>query len=181
MALREVGAVLGLGALGGVWAVAWGARRGQRVERSAMLDARTQVQVLRDALRARAAMLAQREAAPEVRAVIDDVVEQQVLVDALLSHAASVEDVRDVVPEISAALESLEGVAGAVGLRMPADRPYEGLCFADPAHGPPVGSDPGLCAECAAAAEAGAPPSRRMVSVVGRPVPFDTIDVLSPG
>lgn len=179
MALREVGALLGLGALGGTWAVAWANRRAQLPQRTAMLDARTQVQVRLDALRARTSALARRDLPPAARRLVDEVVEQQVLIDAVLSRTATVEDITDLDGELEDAFISIEEAADLIGERMPSDAPFAGLCAVDPAHGlaaTPVSVADTLmivCAECAhAAAGAGLPP-RRQVTVVGRPVVFD--------
>ena len=181
MALREVGALLGLAALGGTWAVAWANRRAQLPERTAMLDARTQVQVRLDALRARTAALAHRDLPAEARRLVDDVVEQQVLIDAVLSRAANVEDVTDVDAEIEDAFISIDQVAVMVGEYMPADAPFAGLCAIDPAHGPATGVGregmPATCPDCETAVRRGDPLDRRQVSSLGRPVAFDDVSL----
>jgi hypothetical protein len=180
VALREVGALLGLAALGGTWAVAWANRRAQLPQRTAMLDARTQVQVRLDALRARTAALARRDLPDEARRLVDDVVEQQVLIDAVLSRAASVEDVTDVDAEIEDAFISIDQAAALIGDYMPADAPFAGLCTIDPAHGPATGvghiGAPATCQGCEAAARRGERLDRRQVTRTGRPVPFDSVD-----
>jgi len=177
MGVREVGALLGLGALGGTWAVAWAQRRVDRPGRAAMLDARTGLQVRLDALRARTAALAQRDLPPAARALVDRVIEQEVLVAAVLSRAASADDVREVDAVIEDAFVSVEEAAALIGDHMPADDPFAGLCSIDPAHGrasmaPPAACGP-TCEECAAAIADGATPERRQVTRYGRPVPFD--------
>ncbi len=179
MPLREVGALLGLGALGGTWAVAWSARRAQLPQRTAMLDARTQVQVRLDALRARTATLARRDLPAEARHLVDEVVEQQVLIDAILSRTATVEDVTDLDAEIEDAFMSIDEAATLVGAHMPADAPFAGLCAIDPAHGSaaaPVAHADSIvivCRDCARTATGSAVPPRRQVTVGGRPVVFD--------
>ena len=179
MPLREVGALLGLGALGGTWAVAWSARRAQLPQRTAMLDARTQVQVRLDALRARTATLARRDLPPEARHLVDEVVEQQVLIDAILSRTATVEDVTDLNAEIEDAFMSIDEAATLVGAHMPADAPFAGLCAIDPAHGSatvPVAHADSIvivCRDCARTATGSDVPPRRQVTVGGRPVVFD--------
>ena len=179
MAVREVGALLGLGALGGLWAVAWGTRRAEQPVRIAMLDARTQLQVRLDAVRARTAILARRSLPDEARRLLDDAVERQVLMDAVLSRAATVAELRALETEVDAANRSLQQAGELVELVMPADEPFAGLCGVDPGHGPAESSldlDGGLdvCAECADAASRGDAIHRRMVCVDGRPVPFTT-------
>jgi hypothetical protein len=179
MALREVAALIGLGGLGGTWAVAWANRRAQLPERTAMLDARTQVQVRLDALRARTAALARRDLPDEARAFVDDVIEQEVLVDAILSRAATVADVTDVEAEIDDAFMSIDEAATLVGAHMPADAPFAGLCAVDPGHGlatSPVARDDDIvlvCDVCADDAAERALPPRRQVTILGRPVDFD--------
>lgn len=181
MAVREAGALLALGALGGVWAVAWGHRRAQRPGRTAMLDARTQLQVRLDALRARTAALARRDPPPAARDLIDRVVEQEVLVAAVLSRAATPADVEEVGAEIDDAFVSIEEAAAIVGERMPADDPFAGLCTTDPGHGEAAPGGDGTCVQCAAAISEGAVPARRVVSVDGMPVTFDAAPRSRPG
>jgi hypothetical protein len=178
MAVQEVGGLLGLGVLGGLWAVAWGLRRGAR-DRSAMLDARTQFQVNLDAVRARTAALSRRDLPQEARGLIDQVVEQQVLVDAVLSRASSPADIDELIPELDDALASLERAAELTGLHMPAADPFDGLCQIDPAHGlaaATVADGDGawrVCETCARTSESGRLPARRHVTHEGRPVPFE--------
>lgn len=180
MAVTEVGTLLGLGVLGGLWAVAWGHRR-SAVERSAMLDARTQLQVRLDAVRARTAILSRMDPPPQTRRLLDEVVERQVRIDSVLSRAASPGDVHELDSEIGAALESLERAATLVGEEMPAADPFAGLCRVDPEHGPgaSVATDGldgwKLCSNCADAAGEGRLPPRRQVTRAGRPVPFDQV------
>lgn len=179
MGLREVGGLIGLGALGGAWTVAWAARRAQRPQRAAMLDARTQVQVRLDALRARTAALARHELPAEARTLVDEVVEQQVLIDAVLSRAFTAQDVLDLDGEIADAFMTIQEAATLIGEDMPADTPYSGLCGVDPSHGPArtrTGTGDtalAVCGDCAAAASVDALPARRQVTIGGRPVPFD--------
>jgi len=177
MAVREAGALLALGALGWIWAVAVAQRRLRGPERSAMLDARTQLQVRLDALRARTAILARRDLPAQARELVDRVVEQEVLVAAVLSRAANVEDVADVDGEVEDAFITVEEAAAMVHLDMPAGDPFAGLCWVDPAHGEasthPPGAAGATCAECAAVFAHGVTPERRQVTRAGRPVPFD--------
>lgn len=179
MAVREVAALLGLGALGGLWAVAWGTRRAEQPDRIAMLDARTQLQVRLDAVRARTAILARHNLPDGARRLLDDAVERQVLMGAVLTRAASVAELRALEPEIAAANRSLEQAGELIDLHMPADAPFAGLCGADPGHGPAEASVDldgtlAVCAECADAASRGEAIRRRLVCIDGRPVPFST-------
>jgi len=179
-AYREVGALLGLGALGGLWAAAWGARRAQRAERVRMVDARTQLQVRLDALRARTAALARGGGlSPSARALVDAAVERQVMIDSSLSRAATPEEIEAVAPELAAAESAIAAASELAGHQVSLDRPFSGLCGMDPGHGTavteittPEGVFP-VCTVCADAAGDGDVPHRRMVSVDGRPVPFD--------
>ncbi len=179
MAVREVGALLGLSALGGLWAVAWGIRRSEQPARIAMLDARTQLQVRLDAVRARTAILARQPLPDAARHLLDEVVERQVLIDAVLSRASSVAELHALEPDVMAANRSLEQAAELVDLDMPADAPFAGLCGVDPGHGQAeatVDVDGGLevCERCAEAAGRGEAIGRRMVCIDGRPTPFTT-------
>ena len=181
MALRETGSLIALGLLGGLWATAWGHRRAQQPDRTAMLDARTQIQVRLDALRARTALLARRDLPPEARALVDQVVEQEVLVHAVLSRAATPADVHDVEGEIEDALISIEEAAARVGLVMPSDDPYRGLCGIDPGHGLATsqadlgdGEPVAVCDDCANRADEHLL-RRREVTAGGRPVAFDEV------
>lgn len=181
MAVREVGALLGLGILGGMWTVAWGIRRGQRAERSAILDARLAIQVRLDALRARTAALNRRELPPKARELLDRVVEQQVLVDAVLSRAASADEITEMDAEIADAFDGVAQAAELAGMHMPADAPFAGLCGVDPAHGLATAAvvltdgPAEVCPDCARAVAAGSPPPRRLVTRQGRPLPFTSI------
>jgi hypothetical protein len=177
MAIREVGALLGLGVLGGLWAAAWGIRRTEQPQRIAMLDARTQLQVRLDAVRARTAILARRDLADDARSLLDGAVEQQVLIDAVLSRAASVAEIRSVAAGVDAANRSLEQAGELVDLAMPADAPFAGLCGVDPGHGAAettvaLDGELDVCAECADAVGRGEAIRVRMVWVDGRPAPF---------
>ena len=177
MAVREVGALLGLSALGGLWAVAWGIRRAEQPARIAMLDARTQLQVRLDALRARTAILARQPLPEAARHLVDDVVERQVLIDAELTRASSVADLQALDPDVVAANRVLEQAAELVDLDMPAGAPFAGLCAVDPGHGAAqttvdVEGGMAVCEECAAAVARGDPVRHRMVCIDGRPAPF---------
>ena len=180
--IRGLAALIGLAALGGAWAAAWGIRRERRHARIALADARALMLVRLDALRARALALGARPGLSEAARVH--------LRAALSAHAdALLESERATTPgEVRRARERLaEGLAETaaaarmLGERVDPDAPYAGLCEIDPAHGPATaratarGSDAPLacCDACAAAAGRGEAPSRRMVSVAGRPVPFD--------
>jgi hypothetical protein len=180
--IKGLAALIGLAALGGAWAAAWGIRRERRHARNALADARALMLVRLDALRARTLALGARPGLSEAARVH--------LRAALSAHAdAMLESERATTPaEVRRARERLaEGLAETaaaarmLGERVDPDAPYAGLCEIDPAHGPATaratarGADAPLacCDACAAAAERGDAPSRRMVSVAGRPVPFD--------
>jgi hypothetical protein len=180
MAYREVGALLGLAALGGLWAAAWGARRAQRTERVRMVDARTQLQVRLDALRARTAALARGGGlSPAGRSLVDAAVERQVMIDSTLSRAATPDDIATIAPELAAAESAIAAASELAGHHVSLERPFSGLCGMDPGHGQAVTeiTTPegifAVCSVCADAAGDGDVPHRRMVSVEGRPVPFD--------
>ncbi len=184
MPVREALALLGIGTLGGVWAVAWGNKRVQRPQRVAMLDARTQIQVQLDALRARTGMLSRHpELTPQAHRLIDEVVENQVLIDAILARAAGPKDVEELTDEVGEAFARIEEAGVLMGIDLPADDRFLGLCRIDPEHGP-SGADVldhrPVCAACAAAARDGRPPPRRQVTQNGRPIAFDELPPSSP-
>ncbi len=179
MPIREALALLGIGTLGGVWAVALGNKRVQRPQRVAMLDARTQMQVQLDALRARTGMVSRHvELTPQAHGLIDEVVEHQVLIDAILARAAGPEDVEELTDDVSEAFVRIEEAGVLIGIHLPADDRFFGLCRIDPEHGPSgedVVDDRPVCDACATAARDGRPPARRQVTQNGRPIVFDEL------
>ena len=179
--IRATVVLLLMAVFGGVIAVAWADRRMGRPDRLRMLDARTQLQVLLDALRARTAILARRDDLDaEARAHVDDVVLTHVLIDSTLARAATAQEVDTLRPQVHKCRVSLETAGATVGLDLPADRPFVGLCSRDPQHGPSVsGGESGVCGDCAAAIGEGDPPPVRLVAHNGRPVPFDQIETVA--
>lgn len=178
MPVRETIALLGIGALGGLWAVAWGTKRVERPRRVAMLDARTQMQVHLDALRARTGLLARRpDLPPRARELLDEVVEQEVLIDAVLARAAAPDEVHELWEEVNEAFLRIEEAGELVDVALPANRPFAGLCAIDPQHGPVAPDalidDRHVCTACAEAAANGSPPAVRNVTTNGRPIAFD--------
>lgn len=178
MAVRETIALLGISALGGVWAVAWGTKRIERPRRVAMLDARTQMQVHLDALRARTGLLSRRpDLVAEARELLDEVVEQEILIDAVLARAAALDDVHGLWDEVNEAFLRIEEAGEIVGVPLPAHRPFAGLCALDPQHGPAVPDalidGRAVCAGCAESAAGGSRLPVRQVTENGRPVAFD--------
>jgi hypothetical protein len=180
--LRGVVGLAVLALVGGAWAAAWGIRRERRHARVALIDARAIARLRLDAVRGHALDLDSRPDLPraaratlrEALAVADDA-RQAVETARSAEHVAGVEGNLD-------RAERLVGEAAARG-GDPLDpaEPFAGLCSVDPGHGPAtergrVAEEEGLrplCADCAAAGEAGQPRSRRVVPVRGRPVPFD--------
>ena len=83
-------------------------------------------------------------------------------------------------PPLRWALTGLAEVAATVGESLPADRPFDGLCAVDPAHGPGTGradveglGRASVCVACADAADGGARLRRRAIPTPSGPVPFD--------
>lgn len=179
MAIREVIGMVGLAGLGGTWAVAWANRRLSRPDRVAMLDARTQFQARLDALRARTAMLTRNtELTADARVAVDEVVMEHVLIDSTLARAASADEVLGLVPTVERCLETLARAAASVGLELPPDQPFAGLCANDPQHGPATDTltdGRPCCATCRQADADGHPRPVRLVARNGRPIPFDQI------
>lgn len=177
--MREDLALICVAALGGVWAVAWGNRRAGVPDKDRMVDVRTQLQVRLDALRARAVQLRRHPDLPATdRSDVDQVIEHHVLIDSVLAAAGSAEEVERLGPQVDGALRTLEAAAARLGVVLPADDPFAGLCGNDPQHGAAETDDPGaagrrVCRRCREKTDAGTPPARRLVSVEGTPVPFD--------
>jgi hypothetical protein len=186
---RAVLVMFGLAALGGAWAVAWAARRRASADRERMLEARAAATVRLDAAAARAEhLLARLDLRPSARSEAeramtdhDDAVER-------LKGARTVADVEAVEPGVRGSLAAASRAEAAAGEEPHPDDPFEGLCAADPAHGPAVaeavlegGQVPvAVCASCAEQAAAGHPPRRRLVPIGGRPAPFTEIDLEGP-
>ena len=105
-----------------------------------------------------------------------------------LKGARTVADVEAAAPGVRSALAAASRAEAAAGEEPHPDDPFEGLCAADPAHGPAVaeavlegGEVPvGVCASCAEQAAEGRPPQRRLVPIGGRPAPFTEIDAEGP-
>ncbi len=178
--MREDVLLLCLAAFGGIVAVAWGNRRISAPDGDAMIDARTQLQVRLDALRARAIMLRRHEGlTPALLSTIDQVIEHHVLVDGVTASAGSAEELRTLDARLEGAFLTLEQVGRAIGVDAPADDPFAGLCSMDPEHGPATATGPdgeGLCASCRRKRVSGEPLEPRRVSRRGRPVPFTAVN-----
>lgn len=181
---RELLVLVGLTLLGGAWAIAWGLRREQRRTRAEAAERRAMLKVGLDALAARADALV---AAPGLSGPAGDLVAR-----ARTEHTAGMRVVQargeDITPGVEAlhrGLGLLAEAADDAGAPFAAGAPFDGLCAADPAHGPAEGVAPladlparvPVCAACRTLAEAGTPPARRLVPVGGRPVPFDEVDL----
>ncbi len=144
-----------------------------------MVDARTQLAVLLDALRARTAVLSRRDDLPSAaRADVDDAVLTHVMIDSTLARAATADEVNSLRYQVFACLAKLEHAGQFVKLDLPADQPFHGLCSIDPQHGAATASPdgPGLCRSCVDATMNGVPRAVRLVAKHGRPVPFDQIE-----
>jgi hypothetical protein len=141
-----------------------------------------------DTLRARAAALARSgrlsdAARPRVQAALGSYADGVTA----LQQAATVEEVAALGPTVAAGLQAVTAAGRDVGEEWAlSGARFEGLCGADPAHGPPAGEGslvPGgppvpLCANCLEAAERGEPVPLRMISAGGRPVPFTEVEEL---
>jgi len=181
---REALILLGLAALGGAWAVAWGARREARRQRDRVFEARAAATVRLDAAGARAAALDDRPGlTPAARAELARAVASHAQAATALREARSIGDVARADGVVSEALGALARAGDAIGADQPAGDAFAGLCGADPAHGPATataeidaGGDPvAVCDACHEEAEAGRPPRRRLVPIGGRPAPFTEI------
>jgi len=172
-------ALICVAVIGGLWAVAWGTRRVAVPDKDRMVDVRTQLQVRLDALRARAVFLRRHpQVTGDLRRQVNQVIEHHVLIDSVLASAGSAEEVATLQPQVDDALRTLEEAAERVGLSLPADRPFDGLCANDPQHGPAEEGDGAVCAACRQEIARGETPVRRLVSVDGAPRPFDAVDLV---
>lgn len=171
--------LLCLAALGGMMAVAWGSRRIRTRDGDSIIDARTQLQVRLDALRARAILLRRHETVtPALLVRIDEVIAQQVTVGAATKKAGTADDLRALESRLADAFTTLEQVGREMGVDAPAALPFAGLCHFDPQHGAaatrmPPGDE--VCPRCAAALAEGKALRQRQVSEEGRPVPFTAL------
>lgn len=178
---RAIAGLLALGALGAAWAVAWGLRRERKGRRGELAEARGYLATCVDAARARAGALGSRaDLGDEARAKVDAALVHESDALARLRAADSAADVELVLPPLRAALHELAEAGASIGLDLPADRPFAGLCAVDPAHGTTDGQAPvegrgvvPVCADCAALAGRGDRLVRRMVATPAGPVPFD--------
>jgi hypothetical protein len=182
---RAVLILLGLGALGAAWAVAWGARRQGRVERERMLEGRAAATVRLDAVAARTgALMSRLDLPPSARAEAERAMAAHDEAAAQLRAARVAADVERATPKVRDAVAALSRAGAAVGEPSTADDLFAGLCAADPAHGPAVAearidgrADPAeVCAACADQAAAGRPPRPRLVPIGGRPAPYTDVD-----
>ncbi len=175
-------ALLAVALAGGGWAAAIGMGRAGRMGRRDLSEARAVARLHLDALRGRAGGLARRtDLSEEARGRVERALGTYADVVGALQQAATTEAVAALVPRIDGALADLSDVAAGVGAPFPADRPFEGLCAADPGHGPATAEGPvvgiegpvPVCTACREAADGGSPPRRRLLPREGRPVPFD--------
>jgi len=185
---REVVVLIGLTLLGGAWAISWGMRREQRRARGRLVESRAMLRVGVDALRARAALVDARGDLPrEARDALD---RARGRADRARARGDTTDDggqVDAALREVHDGLRDVERAGRAVGLRLPADAPLEGLCSVDPGHGAAEATAPvdgcgeaPVCAACAARAAEGRALTPRMVPVDGRPVPAATAGVARP-
>ena len=174
--------LLALAVIGGAWAAAWGLRREARRASAALAGERARVRVELDALRARARTLASRpDPSPAARGALDRAVAAYSEALVQIERARRPEEVRRAVPPLDRGLAALAEAARALGEPLEDGGLYEGLCAIDPGHGAATSmavsadGDDALpaCEQCAHDAAAGRPPSRRVVPIGGRHVPFD--------
>jgi hypothetical protein len=178
---RAIAGLLALGALGAAWAVAWGLRRERRGRRGELAESRGYLEACIDAARVRAAALGARaDLGEEGRSRVDAALVHESDALAHLRAADSTRDVELVLPPLRAALSELAAAGASVGQELSVERPFEGLCGVDPAHGPATNEAPvegrgvvPVCAACAEAAAGGTLLVRRMIPTPGGPVPFD--------
>lgn len=177
--LRELLVLLLLGGLGAAWAVAWGTHRTDRQARTAVNEARMQLRVWLDALRAQAmaASTGPRLPPADLRAV-EGVLAMCADTLSGLHDARTVGDVGALAPRVAAGYAALRAAAGTPGR----DAPFAGLCATDPAHGraiAPPPDDPGgpdaLCRDCRRLAERDGVPAPRLIPIGHALVPYTAV------
>ncbi|HET6691495.1 MAG TPA: hypothetical protein VFG74_11595 [Miltoncostaeaceae bacterium] len=180
--------LLGIAVLGGAWAVAIGTGRRSRRGRQELAEGRAAMRVHLDTLRARAAALARSgrlpdTARPRVQAALGSYADGITA----LQHATSADEVAKLGPTVAAGLAAVTAAGRDIGEEWAlSGSRFDGLCGADPAHGPPAGDGPltpggppvPLCANCLDAAARGEAVPLRMVSAGGRPMPFTEVEEL---
>jgi hypothetical protein len=180
--IRGLFVMLGLTLFGGAWAIGWGVRREQRRARAGFGESREALRVSLDALQARTTAMAQRPGlSTEVRSLLDAARDGYGAADAGIARAVSQRDLDACLVDLRRGLAQLEGAGILIGEPQPMSDPFAGLCSADPTHGPAVVAarlrDRDLlvpvCHACREAADAGHPAARRLISIGGKPVPFD--------
>ncbi|MGD9695189.1 MAG: hypothetical protein AB7V42_05955 [Thermoleophilia bacterium] len=162
-ARRHLLLLLGLAALGGAWAVAWGQHRTERRKRDRTVQARAAMLVCVQGIAARARALAARRDLPdERRAALARAIDDCVAAEVTLGGARTVDAVGAVRAVAHAGLDAVAAAERSLGEPGNPDDPFAGLCVTDPAHGPPQGHA-GLCARCADTASRGPAPARRRI------------------
>jgi hypothetical protein len=179
--VRAILGLLGIALIGGVWAAAFGIRRGRSARRDALVGRTAIARVRLDAIGARLDMLA---VLPGDHARADDRLDAATRVarraQAELDRVGAVEEIPAINALVDEAFALLRDAEGEAGVASP-DDPFEGLCRADPAHGAalteaPMRPDGALhpsCTACRERADEGSPQLRRMVPSPRGPIPFD--------
>lgn len=172
--------LIGLALLGGGWAAAVGMGRQGRLDRRRLTESRAVMRLHLDTLRARASALARTPGLSDGdRARVVGALGTYAEVIPALQEARTPEGIDALAPRVREGLATLAAVAAGAGAPFAADRPFEGLCALDPAHGTaaeePGDDGPAVCASCREAASEGRTPAPRLLPREGRPVPFDQV------
>lgn len=176
-----------LAVLGAAAAVGWGLRREQRRARRVADHERGALVLGLDALDARLRALDAPAAAgpPEAAEALAQAHHHHSAGRAAAQMAGSLFDAPAGFAALDAGLREAARAGELVGEPFPPDRPLDGLCSADPAHG--LASDvatladrPGrvpVCRRCAAEVHAGRAIRRRVLPTLDGPVPFDQVEL----
>ncbi len=186
---RGLVAFIALALVGAAAAVTWGLRREQRRNRIVADHERGALVVGLDALGARLDALAAHHPSPN-EAIAAELAESRRLYSegrAAAQQAGPSFNALEGFTSLYEGVRAAARAADALGEPFPVERPLEGLCSADPAHGAASQvatladgtSRVPVCAACHAAARAGTPPRRRMLPGLAGPLPFDEVN-LSP-
>lgn len=180
---RDVMVLLAIAALGAAWAVAWGLRRERREARGDLAEMRGWLDACQAAAKERAAVLTARNDLDDAaRSRVSSALADLATSESLLRGADDLAAITEALPPLRSSLAALAEAAATVGVDLPPEDPFRGLCTVDPSHGParseaPVDGrgDVPVCSACADGAAHGETLRPRLVPTPDGPVPYDEI------
>jgi len=174
-ALRDLVLLVGLALCGAAAAIGWGIRREQHAAHRRAMEVRGVLRVYADALGARIAQLNGCGDGREALALIEAADANHLAAGVLITRATTPKDLVQAAQSLTHGFGDAARAGELIGIAMPADQPFAGLCLNDPAHGAAVldaDEREGLCAACADAHARGEHISSRRVTVAGQPVGY---------